>query len=31
MRPFGRAGHRWVDNIKMDLAEIGCEDMDWFI
>jgi hypothetical protein len=20
---------RWVDNIKMDLSEIGCDDMDW--
>jgi hypothetical protein len=22
-RPLGRPGHRWVDNIKMDLREIG--------
>jgi hypothetical protein len=22
-RPLGRTGHRWVDNIKMDLREIG--------
>jgi hypothetical protein len=21
--PLGRPGHRWVDNIKMDLVEIG--------
>jgi hypothetical protein len=21
-RPLGRPGHRWVDNIKMDLREI---------
>jgi hypothetical protein len=20
---------RWVDNIKMDLIEIGCDGMDW--
>ena len=20
---------RWVDNIKMDLQEVGCEGMDW--
>jgi hypothetical protein len=20
---------RWEDNIKMDLLEVGCEDMDW--
>jgi hypothetical protein len=23
-RPLGRPRHRWVDNIKMDLQEIGC-------
>jgi hypothetical protein len=22
-RPLGRQGHRWVDNIKFDLGEIG--------
>ena len=22
-RPFGRTGHRWEDNIKMDLQEVG--------
>jgi hypothetical protein len=21
--------HRWQDNIKMDLQEVGCESMDW--
>jgi hypothetical protein len=21
--------HRWGDNIKMDLKEIGCEGVDW--
>jgi hypothetical protein len=25
----GRPRRRWVDNIKMDLREIGWEDMDW--
>jgi hypothetical protein len=28
-RPLGRLRRRWVDNIKMDLREIGCGDMDW--
>jgi hypothetical protein len=28
-RPLGRARHRWVDNIKMDLREIGWDGMDW--
>jgi hypothetical protein len=28
-RPLGRPGRRWVDNIKMDLKEIGGDDMDW--
>jgi hypothetical protein len=28
-RPLGRPRHRWVDNIKMDLREIGWNDMDW--
>jgi len=28
-RPFGRARHRWEDNIKMDLQEVGCEGMAW--
>jgi hypothetical protein len=27
-RPFGRRGHRWKDNIGMDLSEIGCEGFD---
>jgi hypothetical protein len=22
-RPFGRSGHGWEDNIKMDLQEVG--------
>jgi hypothetical protein len=28
-RPFGRPRHSWEDNIKMDLQEVVCEDMDW--
>jgi hypothetical protein len=28
-RPLGRPGRRWVDNIKMDLREIGCDGMNW--
>jgi hypothetical protein len=28
-RPLGRPGHRWEDNIKMDLQEVGCGCMDW--
>jgi hypothetical protein len=28
-RPLGRPRYRSVDNIKMDLGEIGCGDMDW--
>jgi len=27
-RPLGRPRHRWEDNIKMDLWEVGCGDMD---
>jgi hypothetical protein len=23
------ACRRWEDNIKMDLQEVGCRDMDW--
>jgi hypothetical protein len=26
--PFGRPGHRWKDNITMDLKELGCEGND---
>jgi hypothetical protein len=35
MQDFGgetegkRLRHRWEDNIKMDLQEVGCEGMDW--
>jgi hypothetical protein len=28
-RPLGRPRGRWVDNIKMDLREIGWDGMDW--
>jgi hypothetical protein len=28
-RPLGRPRRRWVDNIKMDLREIGWDAMDW--
>jgi hypothetical protein len=28
-RPLGRPRCRWVDNIKIDLREIGWDDMDW--
>jgi hypothetical protein len=28
-RPLGRPRHGWVDNIRMDLREIGWGGMDW--
>jgi hypothetical protein len=28
-RPLGRARRRWVDNIKMDIVEIGLGGVDW--
>ena len=28
-RPLGRPRHRGVDNIRMDLQEVGCGYMDW--
>jgi hypothetical protein len=28
-KPLGRPSHRWVDDIKMDLREIGRDSMDW--
>jgi hypothetical protein len=28
-RPPGRQKHRWIDNIKMDLLEIGLSVVDW--
>jgi hypothetical protein len=27
-RPLGRTRRRWVDNIKMDLQEVGCAGME---
>ena len=27
--PLGRPRRRWVDNIKVDLQEVGCGGMDW--
>jgi len=27
-RQLGRQRHRWEDNIKMDLQEVGCGGMD---
>jgi len=27
-RPLGRTRRRWEDNIKLDLEEVGCGDMD---
>jgi hypothetical protein len=27
--PLGRPRRRWVDNIKMDLREIGWDGVDW--
>jgi len=28
-RPLGRPRRGWEDNIKIDLQEVGCGDMDW--
>jgi hypothetical protein len=28
-RPLGRPRRRWVDNIRMDLGEVGWRDVDW--
>jgi hypothetical protein len=28
-RPLGRPRRRWVDNIRMDLGEVGWGDVDW--
>jgi hypothetical protein len=27
--PLERPKHRWEDNIKADLQDVGCEGMDW--
>ena len=29
--PLGRPRSRWEDNFKMDLQEVGCGGMDWFL
>ena len=28
-RPMERPRRRWVDNIRMDLQEVGCGHVDW--
>jgi hypothetical protein len=28
-RPLGRPRRRWVDNIRIDLGEVGWGDVDW--
>jgi len=28
-RPLGRPRRRWLDNIRMDLQDVGCGYMDW--
>jgi len=28
-RPLGRPRRRWVENIRIDLQEVGCGYMDW--
>jgi hypothetical protein len=28
-RPLGRRRHRWEDNIRMDVGEMGWEIVDW--
>ena len=28
-RPLGRLRRRWVDNVRLDLHEVGCGYMDW--
>jgi hypothetical protein len=30
-RPFGRCSHRWKNDMRMDLKEIGYEGMGWII
>jgi hypothetical protein len=27
--PLGRLRHRWEDNIRLDLREVGWESVDW--
>jgi hypothetical protein len=28
-RPLGRPRRRWVDNIRLDIGEVGWGDVDW--
>jgi len=28
-KPLGRPRRRWLDNIRMDLQEVGCGHVDW--
>jgi hypothetical protein len=28
-KPLGKSRRRWVDNIKINLREIGWDNMDW--
>jgi len=28
-RPLGKLRRRWMDNIRVDLQEVGCGYMDW--
>jgi hypothetical protein len=30
-RPLGRPKHRWEDNIRMDLREIGWQGVNWIL
>jgi hypothetical protein len=30
-RPLGRKSYRWVNNIKMNVREIGWGGMDWIV
>ena len=30
-RPLGRPRRRWVDNIRLDLQEVGCGYVDWIV
>jgi hypothetical protein len=30
-RPLGLPRRRWVDNIKMDLREVGMDGVDWIV
>jgi hypothetical protein len=30
-RPLGRPRPRWVDNIKVDLGEVGWGNVDWIL